>query len=580
MTAFHRLTAFASPRPASSTSACTTMSGPRRRVTAASTARGAVKQLLGILAVAVVLGLGDAASAVADRGAAWVTTSVASAGSGSALHQARSQTARGGAATESGAAQDANSAQPDDAAAEDAGDRPRIPQVVVREVLPNGVRLLMQETPGVEHVGVLAVIGSGEIHDPADAPGLARVLANLVMTSGVDVPGMDATANPDAEPRLIGALDYLYRDGWAAQALPERMAFGVVVPSADADEELRRLVRRLRHVVFTSSDLQRETAALESDLQDRFEIKRPLVPMSWLVTKTFRHVGDPYRGADPAAIAALPVDRVQAEWGRRRHPGNITAVIIGDINAEDGAVRVAAREAFGSIEPAGAIPTEVTVQPVGNVRREIFVPHLPGDDDHIAIAFYAPPITDPAHPAFLAMSQQFIDDARAMPGADARLPYQYSMLLDPRAAYLTPHAWRFPKGPGQAGGYWLDKIAKRRFANAIGRGTLGRLIWQLGGEMKEEFIEEVARSPELLYTLGYATAFREAYGDDAFWENYRANLYRIRGRDLEDLRKRFYADTNRTLFVLRATDAAPNGEGGGGATPPPPLPPGWNRRTR
>jgi hypothetical protein len=236
------------------------------------------------------------------------------------------------------------------------------------------------------------------------------------------------------------------------------------------------------------------------------------------------------------------------------HPSNVKVHICGDLTRFD-SIESNVAEALHTLSASAGDPVpefDVTVhtEPQQSRRRRIIVESLPGNTDHVVCAYYAPEITHPDHPAFLAASADLMGDARKQPGAQARLEFQYSLLLDPRASYLAPHSWRYKGGAKHALTYWSLKIKNRQFSNNDGRRALAQLAWQLGGDIPGAFAPRINQRPAILYTIAYAQAFRARYGDDEFWSTYRDQLGNLNKRELEAVRSTYLTNDNAATFVL------------------------------
>jgi len=420
---------------------------------------------------------------------------------------------------------------------------PPRPQTLLSRMLPNGVRILAQPIDGADHAAILVSFASGSSHDPSDAPGLSRLLDRLLLTCAAD----------DGPVRASAQLDERYPAGWNIRSFDVLSVCGLVVPADQVDGEVERLAQRLRTLKIDDIAIARETDAMEAEMRTLFEERPLLKPMSWLVAKAFRHDSGAPRGIDPVRLARLSVDRIQREWQQRIIGGNVTLVLVG--NVERIGLDAVIDRAFGAL-PSGSRPDfPVTVHPVGAVTRDIMdSSDLPSKRHHGTAAFFAPAVTHPDHPAFLVLATTLTQYAAGLPGAESRLDFQYNMLLDPRAAYLTPHMWRFTRegGPAAALGWWDAHIKKsRKFTHADAKRTLGSLDWQLGAPLRGKVVDELGTRPALLYTIAFATAFRSHYGDDAFWEGYRLKLERMDPRDLVAARDTYFADANRAIFILK-----------------------------
>lgn len=417
---------------------------------------------------------------------------------------------------------------------------PPAPQIVQERRLPNGVRVLVQSIEGVSHAAIIAVLEVGSSNDPSDSPGMSRVFDRLLMTC----------PSQDAPVRRVKELDEKYPDGWNIRSYDAMSVYGVVVPSEIVGDQVEQLAKRLRTLQISAADISRETTSIEEEMKALFDDRPMIKPMSWLVAKAFRHDVDLPRGIDPARLARLNPDRLMLEWQKRIVGGDVTLILVGDVSRIG--LDAITDKAFGTLASGARPDFPVTVHPVGQVTRDIMQSSdLPGSQHHGTAVFYAPPVTSPDHPAFLVITNALMRDAAGMPGAAARLEIQYDMLLDPRGVYLTPQAWRYPKGPSQALGYWDAKISKRKYTHADALRTLGSLDWQLGAPLRGGVVDQLATQPGLLYTIGYATAYRAAYGDTAFWDNYRQQLERMDTKNLDAVRQKYFADTNRAIFILK-----------------------------
>lgn len=423
-----------------------------------------------------------------------------------------------------------------------------IPQTITSRTLANGVEIKSQPIPGVEYVVLIVQLKTGDNHDPADAPGLSQLLVDLAATAPVDT--IEKSANSTA------SLNKEYPLGWNAQSHPDHTILAYVIPSSQLEDQIELAFTRIVKIHFTEEAVAHALQRMREDIDRRFRKEAQLAPMSWVTVQAFRHVSYPRYGISPDQLAKLSTDRLNTEWLTRTNPRNLRLFVCGDVaESSHPDIENAINKTFGSIGSAvdHAPDLKITVRPeTGRERRRrVIVDKLPSKKEHVVVAFYSPDLTDPDHPAFLAVANEFMFAARTMPGAEARIPFQYSLLIDSRAAYLTPHIWRFPKGAGQALGFWLTKIYNKKFSNTDGRSTLRRLAWQLGEPLPSSLVAAINKEPALLYTIAYASALRENVGDSRFWESYRATLQRLKKDDLKNIRDKYFrSDDYKAIFVL------------------------------
>lgn len=416
---------------------------------------------------------------------------------------------------------------------------PALPQTLTRDTLENGVTVLKQHIDGTDAAAAVVMLHVGSMHDPVEAPGMSRLLDHLLISAPSEGVGFRTTDD----------LDEKYRLGWNIRSQPWSTTYGIVVKRDELADELGAVARRLRTLAVGPESLSRALTGVEKDMAIMFDERPLLKPMSWLVAKAFRHDSGAARGIDVQRMGRLRPERVQQEWNSRIVGGNVTIVLVGNVDGLD--VDTAVKTAFGDFQKGNAPDWKITFTPVGAVTRDVLDSHdLPSGEHHGTAAFFAPDITHADHPAFSVVAHSFMLDAAKQPGSQARLDFQYDALLDARAAYLTPHSWRFPKGYRQALGYWDAKIKNAKFSRTDPKRYMTASGWQLGDALPGEVVEELQRNSALLYTIAFATGWRNLHGDDAFWQGYRDHLQRLDAREMSAVRDRYFADSNRAIFIL------------------------------
>lgn len=420
-----------------------------------------------------------------------------------------------------------------------------VPQSVEEVTLANGVVVLRQSIPGVTHTAVLLILRTGEDHDPADAPGLARLLDQIFFSAS-------AGSGPEASPGMgPDQLRKAYGAGVLARSYHDHAVYGFVVPAADAMSAAKTLAQRATSLNIDAEVLASALQRLALQSKEGFEEKPGQVLLNWTTAKAFRHVSGHETGIDVGALTALPIDRVQREWRNRATGTNVMMAVVGNLDSADQAAISTHLERISSDHDR---PAEVNIRAEGQIAREIMVPRLPGGRDHAAAAFYAPAVSHADHPAFLAVAHQIMGEAaEAASGASVRLAlaFQYNMLADDRAAYLTPSLAQFPKGASQAMGFWVKRINDLEFHKADGKRALRAYDWQLGAELDSEVVKSLGENPNVIFTVAYATAYRSIHGESTFWTKYRERLGTLSPTDLQSVRDKYFTDRNWAFFVYK-----------------------------
>ncbi len=419
-----------------------------------------------------------------------------------------------------------------------------IPQETFVRTLDNGLRLILQPIPDARRTAVLIHFATGSAHDPADAPGLNDLLFRLVASCAI-------SGRPDS-PRTPQGWQEQYRWGWQFKSYPTQSVMGLVVDGEATADAIAHLAAMVTGLTISAEDLSTQIGDLAAEEAEVESGPGHLTPIRIITARAFPHSSG-YPGAlDLDALKRLDPARIMDEWHTRACGHNLTVVVSGAMAEDRSALEAALDSAFASLPAGSESPLPVTRRAAGPGVTQETSAHLPGDDDHVAAAFFAPPISSEEHPAFLTVAMLLEDYAKSLPGVKVRLPFQYALLLDERAAWLTPHAWRFPKGAGQALGFWKLRIDRQPFSATDSRKVLRAIGWQLGGPMSEDFIRLLRSRPALLFSVAQATAWRARHGDEAFWNEYRERLQTLTWKQLSAARSRFFHDENRRLVILRA----------------------------
>lgn len=444
-------------------------------------------------------------------------------------------------------------------AAEPVDDRAPVPQVVESVRLENGMTVLIQPIEGMESVAVLVTMKRGSEHDPRNAPGLHHMLAELALASGMTSEGVSAhELNEELlEPRTKMELHRAYAKGWRSRAYHDHVSFGWDVASEDAPRHIREAVARLTHLSITGADIERAIDEVHGATNEKFVTKLPLAPRAWAEVLAFPHTSRATFGIDADRLRGLRESQVSDAWAKITSPDNVIMTITGNIG-------LTTRETL--LEVAAAVPSNgaseasdsVTRKAVGKTGRKVAVDNLPGGREHVAVVAFAPPLDHPDHPAFLVVAEMLTMSAMQMPASQARLPFDYTLLDDPRAAYLTPHTAQYPKGAGQALGYWFVKIQNLRPSRSRAKRTRRSLGWQLGDPIIPIVLDMANDRPEMHLDIAHGVAFRELHGGSGFWDEYRARLIKQDPREMARVRTEYFTNQGWAFFWLQSQAPPPD----------------------
>jgi zinc protease len=233
-----------------------------------------------------------------------------------------------------------------------------------REVLPNGLRLLVAPRPAVPIVVVRAYVQAGSAFDPPDAPGLANLTAEL-LTRG--------TARRTA-PELDRAIEFV-GGSLDADAGRDGATVSLAVLKKDLELGLDLLAEVLREPAFPEDELRRKVADIEAALRRSEEDPETV---GGRALARLLYPGHPYAHPVPGtveSVAKLTRDQVVRFHRSRYRPDATILAVVGDV-AVDG-IRQGLQRRLGGwtapAEPRVVVPQAPAAPPVvaETLRREL-----------------------------------------------------------------------------------------------------------------------------------------------------------------------------------------------------------------
>jgi len=193
-----------------------------------------------------------------------------------------------------------------------------------REVLPNGIRLLVAPRPAIPVVVLRVYLRAGSAFDPPDAPGLANLTAEL-LTRG--------TAKRSG-PELDRAIEFV-GGGLEADAGRDGTTVSLAVLKKDLDLGLDLLAEVLLTPTFPEDELRRKVAEIEAALRRSEE--NPEVVAGRALARLI-YPGHPY--AHPVAgtiesVRKLNRDQVVRFHRERYRPDGAAIAVVGEVTADE-----------------------------------------------------------------------------------------------------------------------------------------------------------------------------------------------------------------------------------------------------
>lgn len=238
----------------------------------------------------------------------------------------------------------AASAQGFDTPPQPGAPRPSTIAVPFEQRLPNGLRVVLAERPGVQLVSAQLVVLSGSEVDPPRQAGLAELTAGMLAKG---TRRRSASALAQAAESLGGAFES--GAGWHQSEI----AITVTVPELDA--ALALVGEAVRQPAFAPAELDRLRAQALDELKIAYSRPATLATLA-SQRQLFGSgaYGHPSSGT-PASLARIDRAALLAFHARHYRPDNAVLVLAGDLDAGS-ALRLARRHfgAWKASRPAGA----------------------------------------------------------------------------------------------------------------------------------------------------------------------------------------------------------------------------------
>jgi predicted Zn-dependent peptidase len=393
-----------------------------------------------------------------------------------------------------------------------------LPDSTVQEswTLSNGLRVVTRTLPGARTFSVAVSYRAGRDDDPADRPGLAALLGEVMLTA----PAGTFPARTRAELESLRPL------GWSMEVGPHFSTFVEACTARQAPGILRQAAIRMRGVTVTEAALKPAVAAVKSQL----------------AAESFGSLGDMLRhqiralaaGGTTTSIAAaasgraldrITVRDVQQALARDDMPANAVLAVAGDLGSFD--FHALIEREFAVIPGGVTAPPHARVQldtlSAVMVRSEAMAPLG-------VVGLIAPALSDSLYPSFflsMLMLGTHVMQSWGPGPATLRSRFQFSVLDDPGLVRFYPPVEPGTRNPGLLG-RTLQQTLDQLLSMTILRNTYEDLAagvqWIVGGPMTEGVRRTMLGDPASLnlFTAGMAT--RAQWGDEEFWTTFRRRM--------------------------------------------------------
>ncbi len=332
---------------------------------------------------------------------------------------------------------------------------------VARDVLPNGLTLLVKENHSAPVVAVLASVQVGYFHEPDRLNGISHVIEHMLFKGTPRRPEDEQIAR---EVRELGGIVN-------AGTYYEETSYYVVAPSQHLERVMEIQADAIQNSLIDPDELAKEIEVIVQESLQKRDNPTAMLIESLYALAFDQHRIRRWRIGHPETLRAFHRDDLVQFLQETYRPENIVLTVVGDV--ETAQVQELARRYWADL-PRGAFHREISpVEPphtgfryrrmTGDTRQRLLLMGLP-----------APPILHPDTPPLMVLSALLSD------GRSARLFRRLKEELQ-----LVNSAWASYEGFEQQGFFTLG-------AESIGDDPLPveRALWAEIDRIRREPVAE------------------------------------------------------------------------------------------
>jgi zinc protease len=249
--------------------------------------------------------------------------------------------------------------------------------LVRREILPNGLRVVVRELRGAPVVALNLWVGTGSSDDPEDFAGLAHFTEHMLFRPG------RAPGAVDLARMTQDAGGYLN-----AETGCDHTVYYQVVPPGRWADVLAAGGEAIGDPAFDAVDVDAERSVIVDEARGSEADPASFLWRRLMETVFLNHpCRRPVVGTE-ATLAGIDPDHLRDHHRRHYVPANMVQVIVGDVDA--GRAIQAADESLGGIPARGFTRTQYRETEPAEIRARCFTG--PWEQASVGMAFLAPPI--------------------------------------------------------------------------------------------------------------------------------------------------------------------------------------------
>lgn len=256
--------------------------------------------------------------------------------------------------------------------------------MVRREILPNGLRVLVRELKGAPVVALNLWIGTGSAEDPDELSGLSHFAEHMLFRPG------SAPGAIDLAETALDAGGYLN-----AETGCDHTVYYQVVPPDRWGDVLAAQAEAVAHPAFESRDVEDERSVIIDEARGAEADPASFLWRRLMETAFTSHpCRRPVVGTE-STITGITADDLREHHRRHYVPANMVQIVVGDVDADR--VLALAEESLGAIATSDFVRSAACEEAPGEVRAQSYTGLW--EQSSVGMAFRAPSVLHADIPA-------------------------------------------------------------------------------------------------------------------------------------------------------------------------------------
>jgi zinc protease len=343
------------------------------------------------------------------------------------------------------------------------------PGSVVRDVLPNGLRVLARRKPGCGTVAIVTYVGAGYFDETDEVSGIAHVLEHMYF-KGTPTRGVGEIAK---ETKASGGL-------LNAATIYDHTHYYAVLPAGGFEAGLAIQADAYAHSVIDAAELARELEVIIEEAKRKADNPSAVATETLFALLHDAHRIRRWRIGREAVLRGFTRDQVLAFYRNFYRPRNTVLAIVGDVDPGRAIAEVARHYGHLTDEPVVRTPGPAEPPPAG---RGLRYQELDGDvqQSEVLVGWRTPPLAHSDSPAL---------DVVATLLAAGRASRLYCAVRDRRLAAAIS-AWNYT--PSELGVFAVHATARSERAASALRAAWDQVVRVCDGDVREPELERARR---------------------------------------------------------------------------------------